>query len=577
MKSIIVSQYLSSLKEDSELDYIFPLLLMSMDFKIITTPKEYKGYSQYGKDIIASGVDPIDGTKKLFYFELKGGQDKDITSDTFSKSDGIRVSLYEAKDSKFEDPSLLDTIVLSRKIVLVHNGIIKPDVKSTFDGFIKDNFKQKKQNLLDRIFGVIQKDKNIEFERWDINRLTQLFEEYLFNEYILTDEEALRYFKGFLSLFCTPEYDNSHFYSLVNHLLPNEGTPHKNPASRATRQLFETLKIISFIIINISRDNENLLQAIRLLHFLVLKLWAEILLKKWEKEKSILSQFEKVYELFKAIISEFYEKTINVAKLKKGLYYDAGGRFGIVGSPLLTFEYLSILYLHFCYTEDKNEILINIISVINENPSSKRPILDAHSIPITKILLAMKEYGHIEEAKEYLTQIIDNLSLWKNQTGLIPEGRNNIFNVVEYYALGYKPSLYECKTSQLIGCMFELMINLNLKDLYEKYQPLFLDIDLCAFVPFSESEYSNYLEGEYQTEINLFQRGLYNEGYQSGIILDDDFETFKSKTEGKNEMKIELRTMQSNYKELVYLAQYGNSTPIFPSQWRNQIDIGNDM
>jgi len=570
MKSIIVSEYLSSLKEDTELDYIFPLLLMSMDFKIITTPREYKGYSQYGKDIIASGVDPLDGTNKLFYFELKGGQDKNVTSHTFSKSDGIRVSLYEAKDSKFEDPSLLDTILLPRKIVLVHNGIMKPDVKSTFDGFIKDNFKQKKQNLLDRILGAIQKDKNIEFERWDINRLTQLFEEYLFNEYLLTDEEALRYFKGFLSLFCTPEYDNSHFYSLVNHLLPDKGTSHENPDSRATRQLFETIKIISFITINISRENENLLQSIRLLHYVVLKLWAEILLKKWQDKNRILRQFDKVYELFAAILNEFYEKTINVAKLRNGLYYDAGGRFGIVGSPLLTFEYLTILYIQFCLSDNKKEILQNIISVISENPSSKRPIIDGHSIPIVHIILALKNYGYIDEAKEYLTEIIEYVSLWRKQTGLIPEGRNNIFNVVEYYGLGYKPPLYEDKTSQLIGCLFELMVSLDMKEQYHKYQPLFLDIDLCVFVPYSESEYSNYQEGEYRSEINLFQKGLYNEGYQSGIILDDDYVNFKTKTESKAEMEIELKTTQTKYQELVFLAQYGHNTPIFPSKWRNK-------
>ncbi len=262
MKSIIVNEYLGSLKEDSELDYIFPLLLRSMQFNIITTPKEYKGYSQYGKDIIASGVDPIDGVKKLFYFELKGGEDKHITSNTFSKNDGIRVSLYEAKDSKFEDPSLLNKL-LPKKIVLVHNGVLKPDVKSTFEGFIKDNFKQSKQNFLDKIKGYITKENNIEFERWDINKLTQLFEEHLFNEYLLTDEEALRFFRGFLSLFCTPEYDNSHFYSLINHLQPDEGSLHLKANSRSTKQLFETLKIISFITINIAKENDNLLLAIR--------------------------------------------------------------------------------------------------------------------------------------------------------------------------------------------------------------------------------------------------------------------------------------------------------------------------
>ncbi len=306
------------------------------------------------------------------------------------------------------------------------------------------------------------------------------------------------------------------------------------------------------------------------MHYVVLKLWAEILLKEWQIENTILKQFDKVYELFIAIVNEFYEKTIHVAKLKNGLYYDDGGRFEIVGSPLLTFEYLSILYIQFCFSSKKNEILEDIIYVINQNPSSKRPILDAHSIPITGILLALRDYGYIEDAKDYLSEIMEYLYLWRKQNGLIPEGRNNIFYVIEYYALGFKPPLYENKTSQLIGCLFELMITLDMKALYEKYQPFFLDIDLCVFVPFSENEYINFNEGDFHTEINLFQKGLYKEGYQSEILLDEDFETFKLKTKAKNEMVIKLKTWETKYQELIYLAQYGHNTPLFPSQWRHQ-------
>ena len=45
--SIIVREYLSSLKEDTELDYLFPILLNIMGFRIVQTAKESKGQSQY--------------------------------------------------------------------------------------------------------------------------------------------------------------------------------------------------------------------------------------------------------------------------------------------------------------------------------------------------------------------------------------------------------------------------------------------------------------------------------------------------------------------------------------------------
>ena len=69
MRHIIIQEYLSSLKEDNELDFLFPLLLDNMGFKVISTPKNSKGQSQYGKDIVAIGIDE-NGKKWKWYFEV---------------------------------------------------------------------------------------------------------------------------------------------------------------------------------------------------------------------------------------------------------------------------------------------------------------------------------------------------------------------------------------------------------------------------------------------------------------------------------------------------------------------------
>ena len=49
----IIKQYVSSLKEDGELDYIFPILLERMGYSLLSTPKQSKGQPQYGRDVIA--------------------------------------------------------------------------------------------------------------------------------------------------------------------------------------------------------------------------------------------------------------------------------------------------------------------------------------------------------------------------------------------------------------------------------------------------------------------------------------------------------------------------------------------
>ncbi len=158
--NIIVQEYLSSLKEDTELDYLFPILLNIMGFRIVQTAKESKGQSQYGKDIIAIGKDDF-GVKHKWYFELKGYQDKDITDKNYSTPDGIRESIIEAKDTAFKDSTIPEFNNLPIKIVLVHNGLLKTNIRPTFEGFISREFKEG------------------EFERWDIYYLTDLFGKFL--------------------------------------------------------------------------------------------------------------------------------------------------------------------------------------------------------------------------------------------------------------------------------------------------------------------------------------------------------------------------------------------------------------
>ena len=76
MRNRIIKDYLGSLKEDNELDYIFPMLLEAMGFRIVATPRNSKGQSQYGKDVVAIGKNE-DGILYRWYFELKGNNAKD--------------------------------------------------------------------------------------------------------------------------------------------------------------------------------------------------------------------------------------------------------------------------------------------------------------------------------------------------------------------------------------------------------------------------------------------------------------------------------------------------------------------
>ena len=53
--NIIVQEYLGSLKEDKELDYLFPILLNVMGFRIVQTAFNQKDNHNMGKTLLLSG------------------------------------------------------------------------------------------------------------------------------------------------------------------------------------------------------------------------------------------------------------------------------------------------------------------------------------------------------------------------------------------------------------------------------------------------------------------------------------------------------------------------------------------
>ena len=112
---ILVFQYVASLKEDSELDYIFPLLLERMGFCVLSTPKQSKGQSQYGRDVIASKA--VKGVHTLYLIELKGFRAHDITDRTLNEQDGLIESMRASKNTPYRDASIPGLDSYSRKYV----------------------------------------------------------------------------------------------------------------------------------------------------------------------------------------------------------------------------------------------------------------------------------------------------------------------------------------------------------------------------------------------------------------------------------------------------------------------------
>ena len=298
MNNRVISEYLESLKEDNELDYIFPILLESMGFQIVSTPKNSKGQSQYGKDVVAIGNDEK-GRKCKWYFELKGNAAKDITDRTFTNQDGVRESILAAKDVEFPDSSIPGFNSMPTIIVFVHNGILQENTRPHFEGFIKREF------------------PNGGFERWGIEKLTDLFSKHLFDECLYRDEDSYRLVKRILVMYDAPGWDVSEFEKLVDVQLSY--CPSNGSKPRLLSKCFSSICLMLAILLKEGQRINNFLPAKRASDIAALKVWAWILKNNKTANPQILNLFSNIIKIHLLIYAKYLDKLIPLATQYKGL------------------------------------------------------------------------------------------------------------------------------------------------------------------------------------------------------------------------------------------------------------------
>jgi len=571
IKPLIVKSYLESLTEENELNRIFPILLTSLNFEILSKPTENKGLPEYGKDIVAVGKDD-DGRIKRFYFELKGGGDKNITTATLNKKDGIIESLREAKFKKFPTTYIgFDSLPL--KIILVHNGILKGNVRETFDGFIKLEFPE---------------TKNFNFERWGIEKLCVKFTDNLFGAFLLTDQKTTKLFNKVLINLNASNHISNDYIKLLNTLLEKEKfTGYKKILQRKWVLLFETLKLISFVIYTEAKEYNNFDIAKRHLTHLVIKFWHWILKNKLEEDQKVVTYFTQVFNFYYSVLIEYFKRTLPIAGMDNGLSSEHSGRYEQIGYTKRTFQYIEFLcftlnvdrYYNSNFEPDEGKKVL--ISVINSNSVSLRPLVDINSIPIVDSLNLFLSIGEKKSAINYLKGVLSYLINGKEKYDRMPDANNSYENVIRLTVTGNKSVYYSDTTSPLLSVLLEYIAILDLEEEYGIVREFVIkhEINLGIFTPYHGTNYIHLLENtDEDLEEQLFSNSGFNDGYQRSIPLfeklhnDLSFEDFKKEClERKNEFHYDYRTDKAGFPFLKDLAHIYFQIPHFPDKWKNLI------
>jgi hypothetical protein len=542
----IIKQYIATLKEDGELDYIFPLLLERMGYRVLSTPKNSKGQSQFGRDVVA--IKKIKKINTLFLFELKGFRAKDITDRTLTEKDGIIDSLKASKYTKYKDASIPDLHNFPRRYVFVHNGGIDANAQPTWDGFVESEFPE--GNL----------------ERWDLGKLTTLFSEYLFDETLLMDEESYRLFKRALVLIDAEGND----YSDISKLIELQIVKIKNAKKTNHRTLlnfFATMRLIASMVYAYAMEANNLIPAKFCIDTMVLKTWAWVLENKNEKKKVYVEHFNKLVLLQIQIYEEYINKVLRFANMEKGLYAYNASDTEFVFYPLRCFDFLGDLIYYFTATEayariPKGEVVRRseiVKTIIKNNNACCTPLLDTHSIVIQMVFKYMYLHQLKDENFEFIVDYLYNtvLNLLKRYTrdGMWPEMYGNRMALAK--SLYEKDDAYNCDSSLLLLNVIELIAYMNIPDLYAAFIKIVNESGVNLQVA-----YPNW--DEYDIEQRLFEHRLDEEiPVESDIKLPETLEEFRN-TFKKKYRTVKYRTDKVGYDFLRVLAHKYYETDLFP-------------
>ena len=543
MRKEIIKEYVASLKEDSELDYIFPLLLERMGFRILSTPKQSKGQSQYGRDVVA--VKKFNGQPTLFLFELKGFRAHDINDRNLNEKDGLIESLRASKYTKYTDVSIPNLDKYPRRYVFVHNGTLDENTRPTFEGFINEEF------------------PNENFERWDIYKLTDLFSRFLFDETLLTDEDSYKLLKRALVLLDSEGNDYNDIVQLVD--LQVSKIESKNLTKRTETNFFATIRLIGAMVYYYSMQADNLYPAKYCMDTIVIKAWAWILRNKLEKKKRIIALFRPLVIQQLHVYEAYLNKILHVTGFKEGFYSFRPSDTEYVFYPLRCYDFLcDLMYFFFAIESfgiketDVKYYKSIVRDLVRNNSGFKMPLLDTHSIPIQLLFLYLVRDQEEDNAKclaSFTYETVINLIKQYQEKKMWPEMHGNRMALAR--SIYKKSDDYCCESSLLVTTLFELISYMGLEPLYAKFKEVVEESKLNLQIAYP-------IQDEYDIEQCLFDHPLYEElSVQTDVKMPKSVEEYRANFY-KPYNSMQYRTDAAGFYYLRILAPVYYQTDLFP-------------
>lgn len=550
---LLIREYLEMLKESGEFDRLIPELLLAM--KIAPISRAQIGVRQGGVDIAAVGKTK-DGQDCLFLFVLKRGNIG--RNDWDSGPTAIRQSLNEIKDtylSNWVSPKHRNFL---KKIIISTTGDIKQDTKPNLDGYIKENTVEGK----------------LEYEVWNGDTVALLIEEYLFNEHLLSDESKSDFRKA-LSLIGEAEYDLSHFYKLLKHLLFQENEKPKNII-----KAFRTTNLIINILFHWAATSGNLKNPMLAIERSMLWGWEAIRKNQFTENKLVIGSYINLMISYARFSHVYFVKLQPHCSVRDGLSIYSSESVLITENIFEQIGILSLIGLFQLSLKDcvpslasegnAKTVADTINALIINNPSSGSPCYDSHSIEISLALILFSEVNNQQEAKQWLQDLIYRATYTFGVGKNFPICNDSFDDLVEFSVNpNEEKSKQLMQISTLVPTIAQWALIFDLEESYKfliSHKETFKDTCMQLWYPDETTELFIYFgPAQYETGTS-----------EAPIILPDDTSTFKKQIHDLTKSnQYEVLEKMSFYKcgipclDLIASRHY--RTPIHPQYWQEII------
>jgi len=495
---LVIKDYLMQLKEKDELDLLLCDLLLQRGY--ITDNKPETGNRQFGVDIHAHNKNEV-----LLCVVKQGDLDR---KNWDSNQNSVRQSLNEIKDVYVEWIKGGEREKKLR-IAVVSNGVIKEAVKPAWEGYVSQNIRWS--------------EMEVKIEFWNIDRLVEDIQKYLFGERIFGVEmqgllrKAL-YFIG------EGNYSNKYFEEIIDlYLMQLEGEQN----AKKRKKVLAGIYLASQMIAQYAAESNIYKISIMVSEYLIIRYWKFMMKNNVLGRSAYADWLYKFLAAYEKWNNKYYENIKRCCEMENGLpvYNPIEQRvllYEVLGYLVSYAYYLSFMSGGKVATGEKCwQVVGTIVNLINNHAQFPYAPYDQHVGIISMLYRLLDCIGRSKDIEALLDSQCECLAHLYRRNKQYPTAIDSFEDAVNIY-LG--TSKEEYVTTGFWGTMLQWMVLMEQSETYQNLQA-FLSKDLeevtkCTWFLREEEEAKFY---------DRYAMNLAGEGVE--IEIEDDFNKLKENIE----------------------------------------------